>query len=94
VSGIPVFTYNLLLKALDNKGRPVNVEEIMEQVSRKYFVVPENVRAGLNFLEQRGIIEKRFDYDQKAYMFNVTHRMDSNQIIVEHPEILEGSLLE
>ncbi|MBN2042653.1 MAG: hypothetical protein JW754_02505 [Candidatus Aenigmarchaeota archaeon] len=79
---------------MDSRGRPVNIEEIMEQVSRKYFVVPENVRAGLDFLEQRGIIEKRFDYDKRVYTFNVIHRMDSDSLIMEHPEILEGSLLE
>ncbi len=66
----------------------------MENVSGKYFVVPENIKSGLEFLERRGLVEREFDKKTRSYKFTVKNKMSPGGIFMKHPEVFEGSLLD
>lgn len=93
--GIPRFTYSLLQKALESKGRPVDLDEILEQVSGKYVVLVDEVKSGLQFLERKGLVKKEFDARKKRYFFNVRKKgMKGHDILRDHTDVFEGTVLE
>ncbi len=95
VLGIPRFTYSLLQKALEAKGRPVDMDEILEQVSGKYFVLLDEIKSGLQFLERKGLIKKEFDARKKKYFFDLRKRgMNGSDILRNHTDVFESSVLE
>ena len=85
-----LFTYNLLLKALEEKGKPVSLDDISNQVSGDYMVVMDDIKKNLDILERKKLIEKNLEKDH--YVFSVNKKLDANEILKEHPDIFEHSL--
>ena len=87
---MPLFTYNLLKKALETKGRPVSMREIFDQVSGKYTVHMENIIHGLEVLQNKGLIDS--EVKGSVRLFLIRKPLESLDILSDHTDVFENSL--
>ena len=90
---MPIMIYKLLVEAVRAYGRPVTTRELIEYVRKRIPMCADHVPDHLPVLYKHGLVERRLDLEQKAYVWAPKEPVRSEvELAREYPELFMESM--